>query len=37
MKLDCLYKFTELGGEQCWDCPLAKDCIEESVRKENDK
>ena len=27
-------KFTKYGGGQCWDCPLAKDCIEESIRKD---
>jgi len=34
-KLDGLYKFTKCGGEQCWDCPLVKDCIEESIKKDN--
>ena len=34
-KLDCLYRFTKYGGKQCWDCPLVKDCIEESIRKDN--
>ncbi|MFX0084254.1 MAG: hypothetical protein ACFFAU_01170 [Candidatus Hodarchaeota archaeon] len=38
-RLDCLYKFKEYGGEQCWDCPLVKDCIEQSSigEKKNDK